>query len=64
MCNHFIRYSMDDTVKEMREKRGLWMQCGTRWLRARTWADACAWTREHMSAVYAFAVTGTGLMRL
>lgn len=66
MCNHLIRYSMDDTVREMRKKEGcgcnvesVGSACG--WLRACAHAG---WAREHTSTVYAFAVTGTGLMRL
>lgn len=65
-CNHFISYSMDDTLREIRTKEG----CGCNVesigsargrIRAR---GRASWACEHTSAVFAFAVTGTGLMRL
>lgn len=66
MCNHFIRYSMDDTVGEIRKKEGC--ECNVESggsARGRMHARGRAgWVREHTSAVYAFAVTGAGLMRL
>lgn len=42
MCNHFIRYSMDDTVREIRKKRGQWLQSGKYWFGACSWANARA----------------------
>lgn len=61
MCNHFIRYSMDDTVGEIRKKEGCECNVESGRMHAR---GRAGWVREHTSAVYAFAVTWTGLMRL
>lgn len=44
-CNHFIRYSMDDTVREMRKKEG----SGCNVERAGA-APACGWMRARGGA--------------
>lgn len=60
---------MDDTVREMRKKEACRRnveRVGAVPARGRMRArvDVRAAARGHTSAVYAFAVTGTGLMRL